>query len=475
MDHTAFTEIESHLWEMDARGQMRVPVRFFCSGEILRALEPQVFQQAANVACLPGVVRASMAMPDAHWGYGFPIGGVAAFDAEQGGVISVGGVGFDISCGVRTMRSNLFRRDVQPRLSALADRLFKRVPAGLGSEGPIRLTQNKLDELLLQGAVWAVDNGFGHREDLEGIEDFGRAPGADPEAVSKEAKKRQTREIGTLGSGNHYLEVQYVDEVFDHFTAEAFGLREDQVLVSIHCGSRGLGHQIGTDYIQSLGRAARKYNISLPERELVCAPLDSPEGRSYFAAMCCGINCAIANRQVLGHLAREVFEELFPGTELPLLYDISHNTCKLEEHTLNTGETRSLHIHRKGATRAFGPGRKELPERYRKVGQPVIIGGTMGTSSFILAGDEGNRAWSSACHGAGRIMSRRQATKRWKGQSVIDELARQGVLIRAASRKGAAEEAPQAYKDVAAVVEATRRAGLARPVARTRPLACIKG
>jgi tRNA-splicing ligase RtcB len=475
MDHTDFTRIGENIWEMGARDDMRVPLHFFCSPDILKALEPQVFQQAANVARLPGIVRASMAMPDAHWGYGFPIGGVAAFDPSLGGVISVGGVGFDISCGVRTMRSDLVRKDIRPHLSGLADELFKNIPAGLGSEGPISLSRKKLDELLVRGAEWAVANGFGYSEDLEGIEDFGRVSGGDPDKVSKEAKKRQTREVGTLGSGNHYLEVQYVEEVFDHFTAEAFGLFEDQVLVSIHCGSRGLGHQIGTDYIQSLGRAAKKYDIPLPERELVCAPLDSPEGRDYFSAMCCGINCALANRQVLCHLTREVFGELFPGTELPLLYDVSHNTCKVESHAMDNGGSRSLYIHRKGATRAFGPGRRELPERYRKVGQPVIIGGTMGTSSFILAGAEGNRAWSSACHGAGRMMSRRQATKRWKGQSVIQELARQGILIRAASRKAAAEEAPQAYKDVAAVVEATRDAGLARPVARVKPMACIKG
>jgi tRNA-splicing ligase RtcB len=435
-----------------------------------------VLEQAANVACLPGIVTASMTMPDAHWGYGFPIGGVAAFDPDRGGVISVGGIGYDISCGVRTIRTGLVRQEILPQLDSLVETLFRKVPAGVGSEGRLTLSETKLDEVLVNGAQWAVKRGFGLSEDLTCIEDGGRLAGADPECVSREAKKRQKRQIGTLGSGNHYLELQFVDEVFDRAAAETFGLREDEIVVSIHCGSRALGHQIGTDYLQVLGRAAAKHSIELPSRELVCAPLRSRQGEDFYKAMCCGVNCALANRQVIGHLVREAFAEHFPKAELSLLYDVSHNTCKVEEHRVG-GRSRRLFVHRKGATRAFGPGRPEVPEAYRGVGQPVIIGGTMGTASYIMAGRDSGEglSWSSACHGAGRAMSRRQALKRWKGSGVVKDLARQGILLRAASQKGAAEEAPLAYKDVGQVVQATQQAGLAGLVASVRPLACIKG
>jgi len=463
-------------WEYPKYGDMRVPVHFYANTGIKETTGPEVLEQSHNVACLPGVVGSSIIMPDAHWGYGFPIGGVAAFDPEQGGVISVGGIGYDISCGVRTFKTGLKYKNIKSGLHNLADTLFKKIPSGLGSEGVISLTQKKLDQVLLGGAKWAVEKGFGEYEDLEYIEDFGCTPGGDPQKVSKNAKQRQNKQMGTLGSGNHYLEIQYVQEIFDQETATAFGLQEQDVLLSLHCGSRALGHQIGTDYIQTLGRAAQKYGIELPQRDLVCAPINSREGQDFFQAMVCGINCALANREILGHLAREAFAHVFPDCKLTLLYDVSHNTCKIERHYVDNKE-KELYVHRKGATRAFGPQRRELPSKYSGVGQPVLIGGTMGTESYILAGcDSGeNLAWCSACHGAGRAMSRRQATKRWKGQSVIQSLAHQGVIVKAKSRKGAAEEAPEAYKNVSQVVNATHQAGLARKVAKTRPLACIKG
>ncbi len=463
-------------FELPPQGAMRVPAVFFASPELVHQLEDKVLEQAANVACLPGIVRASLAMPDAHWGYGFPIGGVAAFDPEQGGIISVGGIGYDISCGVRSMHTSLHRSQIEPHLEQLTELLFQRIPAGVGSKGAITLNKKQLDQLLAQGASWAVGQGYGWPDDLANIEDNGRVSGANPDKVSSQAKERQYRQMGTLGSGNHYLEIQVVDAVYDQAAAKAFGLAVDDVLVSIHCGSRALGHQIGTDYLQILGRAASKYGVDLPERELVCAPIHSPEGQDFYQAMACGINCALANRQILSHLVREAFALLLPEAFLPLISDVSHNTCKIEEHAVH-GRRVPLYVHRKGATRAFGPGHPDVPAHYREVGQPVLIGGTMGSHSYILAGNTGGEdlAWSSACHGAGRSMSRKKALKRWKGQSVVNDLARQGILIRAASKRGAAEEAPLAYKNVDDVVESTHRAGLARKVARVSPLACIKG
>ncbi len=476
MDIKLLKECGENCWEIPCQGDMRVPARIFASRALIKEMDSKVLEQLMNVASLPGIVKAAMAMPDAHWGYGFPIGGVAAFDPAEGGVISVGGVGYDVSCGVRTLLTGLTREEVVSKLEELADALFSSVPAGVGSEGAIKLSPAKLDEVLVGGAMWAVSRGYGESEDLEYVEERGCMPGADPAAVSDMAKKRQHRQVGTLGSGNHYLEIQYVDEIYDRSAASAFGLEEQAVVVSIHCGSRALGHQIGTDYIQVLGRAARKYNIPIKEKELVCAPIESDEGRSYFKAVACGINCALANRQVLTHLVRQVFDRLLPKAQLQLIYDVSHNTCKVEEHEAG-GAKRRLFVHRKGATRAFGPGRSELPPRYREAGQPVIIGGTMGTASYILAGSASGEelAWGSACHGAGRAMSRRQALKRWKGKKVLAELAHQGIIVRSASMRGAAEEAPGAYKDVSQVVDATHAAGLARKVARLRPLACVKG
>jgi len=468
-------KINDYCFEIPKQGKMRVPARIFGSKQLIDQLEPKVFEQVANVATLPGIVRASFAMPDAHWGYGFPIGGVAAFDPNKGGIICVGGIGYDISCGVRSLVANLYKEEVKSKLEKIYALLFKRIPSGIGSEGLIKLSESKLDELLLKGAHWAVERGYGTVEDLEYIEDNGKVPGACPDKVSSTAKKRQKRQIGTLGSGNHYLEIQYVSKIYDEHTARVFGLKKNQVVITIHCGSRALGHQIGTDYIHILAKAAKKYNIYLPERELVCAPILSKEGQDFYGAMVCGINCALANRQVLTHLIRECFEEIFPGSNLSLLYDVSHNTCKIETHEVD-GKRLKLYVHRKGATRAYPPGSPEIPLKYQEVGQPVIIGGTMGTSSYILAGNYGqNPAFYSACHGAGRSMSRRQATKRWKGKDIIKDLASKGIIIMAASKKGAAEEAPLAYKDVDEVVLATHEAGLARRVVKLKPLACIKG
>ena len=476
MDKERLERLGECLWKIPVQGAMRLPAYIFATEELVSEMDEKVYEQLSNVASLPGLVKGAMAMPDAHWGYGFPIGGVAAFDPDQGGIISVGGVGYDISCGVRTLLTGLTVDDVSPMIGPLIDRLFEHIPAGVGSEGRIRLTPERLDEVLVGGAVWAVEKGYGIQEDLEHIEENGRLPGADPGCVSDTAKKRQYRQVGTLGSGNHYLEIQVVERVFDQEKAAGFGLREGDVVISIHCGSRALGHQIGTDYIQLLAKAANKYSIPIKERELVCAPIRSPEGERYYKAMACGVNCALANRQVLTHLVREVFSELLPRAEIRTLYDVSHNTCKIEEHLVD-GKTKSLYVHRKGATRAFGPGREELPRAFRDLGQPVIIGGTMGTHSYILVGtDTGEElAWGSACHGAGRAMSRRQALKRWKGKKVIQGLAHQGILVRAASYRGAAEEAPEAYKDITKVIDATDRAGLAKKVARVKPLAVIKG
>jgi tRNA-splicing ligase RtcB len=477
MDMSRLTRIDDYCWTAaPSAKESRAPVLLYGSEPLLASMDDKVLEQITNVARLPGIVGAAMTMPDAHWGYGFPIGGVAAFDPDQGGIISAGGVGFDISCGIRCLRTNLTRDQLQPSLSPLADALFRAIPAGVGQEGAIELEPARLDEVLDGGARWAVGQGYGTEADLEFVEEGGRVEGAAPEYVSDMAKKRQHREMGTLGSGNHYLEVQVVDRLFDAPAAEAFGLFRDQVVVSIHCGSRGLGHQVGTDYLVSLASAATRLGVTLPDRELACAPIRSPEGQQYLGAMNAGINCALANRQILTHLTREVFGAHLPDASLETLFDVSHNTCKAETHAVE-GQDRLVYVHRKGATRAFGPGHPSLPERYRAVGQPVIIGGSMGTGSYVLAGAAAGeaRAFSSASHGAGRAMSRHQALKQWRGRELIDSLAGQGILIRTRSMRGAAEEAPGSYKDVDLVAEATEQAGLARRVALLRPLACVKG
>ncbi|MEW5792345.1 MAG: RtcB family protein [Pseudomonadota bacterium] len=477
MDLGRVQQLDEYRWTVPlAPGETRAPVLLYGSAPLLASMDDKVLEQAVNVAKLPGLVKASMTMPDAHWGYGFPIGGVAAFDPAAGGIVSAGGVGFDISCGVRCLRSDLSLTDIAPHLELLANALFHAIPAGVGEEGRLKLAPAQIDEVLADGAHWALRHGYGVPEDLDYVEENGRMAGAVPANVSELAKKRQRGEMGTLGSGNHYLEVQVVDRIHDAETAAAFGLREGQILVSIHCGSRGLGHQIGTEYLVTLAKAASRLGIALPDRELACAPIRSPEGQQYLGAMNAGINVALANRQILAHLTREVFARVLPGSRLETLFDVSHNTCKPERHRVD-GRDALLYVHRKGATRAFGPGHPSLPERYRAVGQPVIIGGSMGTGSYVLAGtaESEQEAFSSASHGAGRAMSRHQALKQWRGRELIDELAGRGILIRTASLRGAAEEAPGAYKDVDLVAEATERAGLARRVAFLRPKVCVKG
>jgi tRNA-splicing ligase RtcB len=486
MELGRFTQISETEWRVEPFGAMRVPAVLYATAALVRDMDEKVFEQMTNVAMLPGIVEASYAMPDAHWGYGFPIGGVAAFDPEAGGVISAGGVGFDISCGVRTLTTGIRAAEVEAVKTVLADSLARTIPAGLGSTGKIHLDDAGMDAMLEGGAEWAVASGWGTEADLERIEEHGKMAGAEPARVSHHARKRQQDEIGTLGSGNHYLEVQRVAVIYEEETARIFGLAEDDVVISIHCGSRGLGHQIGTEFLAEMLGAAATHHITLPDRELACAPIASDVGQAYLGAMRAAVNCAFANRQILTHLTRRTVGHYLPSAELKLLYDVSHNTCKEETHEID-GRKRRLFVHRKGATRAFAAGHPDLPEALRGVGQPVLIGGSMGTHSYVLAGGmrrasafdrgepETERAFSSACHGAGRAMSRHQALKQWRGRALVDELEQRGILIRSPSMRGVAEEAPGAYKDVTAVVEAAEKAGLARRVARLDPIICVKG
>lgn len=476
MDLNRLTRKSDTEWWITPAGKMRVPGVIFATEKLVREMDDKVLEQVSNVATLPGIVKASFAMPDAHWGYGFPIGGVAAFDPNQGGIISAGGVGFDVSCGVRTLTTGLSLEEIIPCKQQLAHALSRAIPAGVGSTGRLHLDEDEMTAMLRGGAQWAVHKGYGHLQDLERIEERGRMTGAEPEHVSQQARKRMRDEVGTLGSGNHYLEVQHVAEIFDPETAAAFGIHANDVVLSIHCGSRGLGHQIGTEFLREMAEAAASYNIELPDRELACAPIRSSLGERYLGAMRAAINCALANRQVITHLARRAFAEVFPDVDLNLLYDVSHNTCKLESHRVD-GHEEQLFVHRKGATRAFGPQMPELPLGYKAAGQPVLIGGTMGTASYILAGTVAGeeKAFSSACHGAGRSMSRHAATKHWSGRQLVDELARQGIIVKSPSMRGVAEEAPGAYKDVDAVVDATDQAQLANKVARLLPSIVVKG
>ena len=466
----------------DYRPGMRVPVRVFAGEKLLGEMDDQVFVQAANVATLPGIVEASFCMPDAHWGYGFPIGGVAAMDIDSG-VISPGGIGFDINCGVRLVRTNLTWREVKPRLRELMDSLAARVPAGVGSRGNVRVSRDEFCEVLESGAAWAVRNGYGTPEDLEHTESGGCFAEADPERVSKRAIERGFRQIGTLGSGNHYLEVQVLrpDGVHHAELARAFDLDvPEQVVVMFHCGSRGFGHQVATDYLQTFLRAMPKqFGLPIVDRELACAPFTSGPGRDYFAAMCCAANMAFANRQVILHRIREVFSKLFRRAPEELgirnVYDVSHNTAKIERHVV-AGVERRLLVHRKGATRAFPPGHPELPAAYRSTGQPVIIGGSMETGSYLLAGvGGGGSSFFSTAHGSGRRMSRSRARKLVRGAELRDRMEKRGIVVRAASLRGLAEEAGLAYKDVDEVAEAAELAGLSRRVAYLVPVGNVKG
>ncbi len=476
MDITLLQQNSEYQWLIPPTGSMRVPAILYASEQLIRAMDAKVLEQISHVAALPGIETAAYCMPDAHWGYGFPIGGVAAFDADRGGVVSAGGVGFDISCGVRTVLTGLPREQLIPQQKLLADTLFNEIPAGIGSTGSLRLNRQDMDAMLTTGARWAVEQGYGAGEDLQRMEHGGEMADARPETISEQARKRQQNEMGTLGSGNHYLEIQQITDIFDAPTADVFGLRENEIVVSIHCGSRGLGHQVATEYSRSMIQAAHAHGITLPDRELACAPINTPEGQAYLGAMRAAANCALANRQILTQRVRDIFRQLFNTTTLPLLYDVSHNICSLENHAEN-GNVKALYVHRKGATRALGPGHPELPPEFQATGQPVLVGGTMGTASYILAGTAVNAtlAFNSACHGAGRKISRTQALKQWQGKDVIKNLALKNILIRTRSFRGIAEEAPGAYKDVNEVVDTTAQAGLARPVARLAPLICIKG
>ena len=476
MDLETFEETAPYTWQIAKTGAMRVPAIIFADRALLSDMDDQVGEQIRNVASLPGIAKAAYAMPDAHWGYGFPIGGVAAFDPGKGGVVSAGGVGFDISCGVRLLISDLTEAQIRGCQADFAHELSRAIPAGMGSRGRIHLEPAEMVAMLGGGARWAVGEGYGTTVDLERIEEQGCMAGAEPDKVSDKAKRRQQDEMGTLGSGNHYLEVQIVDQVLDADVAAGFGLKAGTITTMIHCGSRGLGHQIGTEFLREMATAAPGFGITLPDRELACAPITSELGQRYLGAMRAGINCALANRQIITHLARAAFDGFFPGCRLDLLYDVSHNTCKAEDHVID-GEVRTVFVHRKGATRALGPSAAELPAALAPFGQPVLIGGSMGTESWVLAGDARSEAASlgSACHGAGRAMSRHAAARTWTGKGVQKALAAEGIIVKSPSKRGIAEEAPGAYKTVANVVEVAEKAGLARRVARLKPLICIKG
>ncbi|HEY8457175.1 MAG TPA: RtcB family protein [Actinopolymorphaceae bacterium] len=459
-------------------GEMRVPGIVYAS----RALLPdaggdQSLQQVANVATLPGIVEASYAMPDMHWGYGFPIGGVCATDIADGGVVSPGGVGFDISCGVRLYAADLDRDELAPVLEPLMDGLDRAIPRGVGTGGVWKVTGRKqLEQVLLGGSRYAVEQGHGVERDLDRCEDGGAVSDADPTQVSERALKRGLQQVGSLGSGNHFLEVQVVDAVLDEPVASAFGLRAGQVCVMIHCGSRGLGHQICSDHVRMMEKAMPRYGIKVPDRQLACVPVDSPEGRAYLGAMAAAANYARANRQLLGEAARRVFAKV-TGRGLDLTYDISHNLAKVETHVVN-GTPRKVCVHRKGATRALPPGHPDLPPDLVNVagaGQPVLIPGSMGTASYVLTGVEGAPAFASTCHGAGRLLSRHQAMRQVRGEELKRRLEAQGIAVRGASWRGLAEETPEAYKDIDAVIEAAAGAGLARPVARLVPVGVVKG
>lgn len=475
-------QITDYEWEIPAsyRGDMRVPVRIFATRDLLEAaFDDKSLEQAVNAATLPGLVGRVLVMPDVHQGYGFPIGGVAATRYPDG-VISPGSIGYDINCGVRLLASAIDYDEAAPYLDELASALNEYCPSGVGSKGAVRLTEAELEQVCREGARWALKKGWASEQDLRRTEEGGCMPEADPAAVSKRARERGREQLGTLGAGNHFIEIDVVDHLFDAPAAQAMGLRQGALVVQIHCGSRGFGHQICTDYVQDFQDAVRRYGIKLPDRELVCAPLNSPEGRAYLAAMRCAANFAFANRQALAHRARQAFEAVLADRlahwQLPQVYDITHNMGKIETHLID-GEAVKVCVHRKGATRAFGPGNADLPGEYRAIGQPVLVPGSMGTASWVLAGTAQSMAQSfgSTCHGAGRVLSRHQAKRAIRGDQLRRDLEQGGIHVRAGSLPGLAEEAPEAYKDVDEVVETVAAAGLARKVARLRPVAVIKG
>ncbi|MCY4614638.1 MAG: RtcB family protein [Nitrospira sp.] len=468
------------IWEIPKTEKpgMLVPARIYGTEKILRAMDAGVFEQVTNVSCLPGIQRYALCMPDGHWGYGFPIGGVAAFDIGHG-IISPGGVGYDINCGMRLIRTDLTLSDVKPRLDALMTELFRTVPAGVGSKGFVKLSRRGLQEVMRKGARWSVDQGYGWDSDLTHTEEEGCLAGADPEHVSEQACQRGMAQLGTLGSGNHYLEVQVVrnDRIYDRHAAEQFGIHgHDQIVIMVHCGSRGLGHQVGTDYVRIFEKAMKRYGITVKDQQLACAPYQSQEGQHYFAAMNCAANTAFANRQIITHQIREAFRTVFRESPEELgmrqIYDVAHNIAKVERY-----EKQDFLVHRKGATRAFGPGSPDVPESFRKTGQPVICGGSMETGSYILVGTEkaNTESFGSTMHGAGRTMSRAQAKRTVHGATLQRSMAERGILVKAVSMSGLAEEAGIAYKNIADVVESVDTAGITRKVAELLPIGNIKG
>ncbi len=481
--HGPLRKIDDYRWEIPQtyKPGMRVPALVYADEKLLKSIKAdQALEQLANVATMPGIVGRALAMPDIHWGYGFPVGGVAAFRVDDG-VISPGGIGFDISCGVRLIRTDLKVEEVKPKIDQLTTELFRNVPSGVGSEGRLKLKGSEIDKVLQKGAPWVVEQGMGDPEDLKVIEEGGSFKGADPDVVSQRAKQRGAPELGTLGSGNHFLEVQVVDEIYDPQAAEAFGLNQvGQVVVFVHCGSRGCGHQICQDYLRVMEQALQKYSIRLPDRQLACAPFGSPEGERYWGAMQAGANFAWANREVITHWIRESFSKVFGVSPARLgmrvVYDVSHNIAKIEEYEID-GKRERVVVHRKGATRAFPAGHPEIPEQYRHVGQPVLIPGDMGRYSYVCVGTERamQESFGSTCHGAGRVMSRAGAKKALRGVDLIEELRKRGITVRVQNPALLAEEASAAYKDVADVVEVCAKAGISRPVARVRPIGVVKG
>src|SRR3989344_1640911 len=459
---------------------MNVPARIYASKKLLEGMDNSVYNQLTNVACLPGIVKHALCMPDGHSGYGFPIGGVAAFDPNTG-VISPGGIGFDINCGMRLVTTNLTYNDMKPHLKKLVDLLYTKVPSGVGGTGFVKVDKPKFREVMSLGAKWCVDQGYGWEEDLERIEDYGRIKQANPDQVSDKAVSRGINQIGTLGSGNHYLEIQYAGEIFDEKTAKQFGIHnKDQICVMVHCGSRGFGHQIGTDYLKIFADAMKKYELHVPDPELSCAPFNSTEGQKYYEAMACAANMAFANRQVILHRIRECFSQTFERTaedlDMHLVYDVAHNIAKVEEHKVD-GKKRKLVVHRKGATRCFGPSREELAPRFRKTGQPVIIGGSMETGSYLLVGTDKalQETWGSTAHGSGRTMSRTQARREVKGQELQKEMEKRGIYVRTASYSGLAEEAGFAYKPISEVIDVMHNAGISKKVVAFKPIGNVKG
>ncbi len=483
MQTTQLNQVSDYCFELDCdtSAGMRVPGRIYASQKLIQSiLADDSLTQVRNVACLPGIEKYSLAMPDIHSGYGFPIGGVGATDISAGGVISPGGVGYDINCGVRLMRSSLSINEVKPKIDDLARGIYAKVPVGVGGSGSIKLNEKRLRKMLEKGSKFAVEEGFGTADDLDHTESNGCLPGADPDTVSQRAVKRGLDQSGTLGSGNHFIEIQVVEKIFDDAVAASFGLRENQVVVMLHSGSRGLGYQVCDDYIHAMRNTPQKYGFSLPDRQLVCAPFDSSEGQQYFGAVCAAANYAFANRQCIMDLVRRVFERTFGSSAgqlgLSLVYDVAHNIAKVENHTVD-GKQKKLCVHRKGATRAFPAGHNEVPQAYRQFGQPVLVPGDMGTASYVMVGTQSamDQTFGSVCHGAGRRMSRSAAKRQFSADQIFSELKRKGIVILAKGKSTVVEESTQAYKNIDDVTSAVVGAGLAKKVARMKPLAVVKG